>query len=503
MVSTARNLVLLQVAILLATGPIARADEPAPAPAPAPAANPAPATPPGQTNSDPGATLSSLKEKLGDNGGGKPYFGPIEDPEVDCKTKFSDAEVKKAEQGLGRKLQTNKCLSQQDSLTRATEASSYLAYYLTDKSNFAIKFQKDPEFHKKTSDAFQNCIMGSGQQCTEDNQAFLVSLIVNYNLIREARAQYLINNTNAENLKTMEARDEKGIVRSGIVDSRYATEKTVRQFGSALTQSFMLDPVKVAHSANFDNRTAAAEEREILGPQFIGDYKAFIDAYTRANAPAPDRRNWHYVATKVAAVSGDGTWVIQNGRDGKPMVDEARERLDERLINKPMAQQAIKWSKSTEAELKDITGKDGRLDPSFRDKLHYQRIGLGTPEVDLDLKTLTPAEVAEEVVVSTNTQIHNLELKGKGQMDAQEAMKAQANAQQAQFRALSSAGTGRTPPATAKETKTSYVSVKVDDAQLRNFLDTIWPVTGQRPVQDNTQPAPVAPPAPTTPPPTL
>src|SRR5690606_25226977 len=76
------------------------------------------------------------------------------------------------------------------------------------------------------------------------------------------------------------------------------------------------DPFKVeeADIAIFTLDPKTQREREILGPDFVNEYRAFLDHYSKTTST---NENWHY----VAAATGK-EHVLQADKEQKPIIDK-------------------------------------------------------------------------------------------------------------------------------------------------------------------------------------
>lgn len=320
-----------------------------------------------------------------------------------------------------KKAEAERYLPQSDAFKAAQEASSYLGSYIQNYGHFGVARGDRDKLLKRTHESIQLCLQGSSA-CTDERKIEVMNALVQYNLGKDLRRMMLENSTNFENIKSM-----KGAQPIHSLKGRTTTP-----------EPFKLKEEDVAAATTFILDSKKMQERDILGPTFLNEYRSFLSEYSNTT---PDRKDWHYVAQKLP---GEEMWVYARGQDGKPLVDEERFRNDQLSQRDKTIQEAAKFVQKsiTEPKLKKVNADTFRAESDIDSDLMTEKLGLKMyPVLNTDTgKVLNDEQSAVAYVRRINGVV-------------EEAQK-------------------RKKPADGVKVVTTYT---IDPDAFRNFLDEIWP----------------------------
>ncbi len=320
----------------------------------------------------------------------------------------------------------DRCINQNDAYSMAAQQSTYAAWYMQ-KYSFMGQGLNTPgvinedgtqalSLRETLAEAVKDCIeTEAGTACDPQKRRLILAALMHYNTARHARSMVLQNNLSREQMKS-------------VPEAVFAEGQGV-QAGESKVETFTLDPASVLN-------LKAARDKEILGPEFLRDYRAFINAYTQTSGEGYRYRE------AVVAGEGEATYSLPT-----PSVSQETLQRDTQLANNAVVREAVK----SENQLLDQTLLQPSRQPAsptdIDKKYGFTELALGMPrsgETSDD-----PNVIAANIVTQINKDIE----------DAAENRQRQAD--------QASPASPEAPPIS--------VTVTIDIPSFDAYLDAIWP----------------------------
>ena len=327
---------------------------------------------------------------------------------------------------------------QNEAFTTAAEVMSAYGGYFQSYGVFS-----DKNARQKAAQNIANCLNGL-TNCDKQN---LLTTLVNYNLGRRVRGMILENQTNAQNMKALQL-PKDGLFRAAVgrKDNK-DKDSDVGLRSRAESQQKGRKSFRFQVDSNFGVSQLAIQQKEILGDEFLRDYRLFMDSHLEVK----EEDAGHFSRAKVEN-SGQGAVDVQERKEGQVQVDVAQytavaQAQKNQNIQKHVQEfkQELSKDKAPTLEVKGTTAEVKNWDNKF------EYVALGGARLQDDktqklvnvnyMKDKNGAAVARDIATSINKQIDEQEKK-------------------------------RPPAPGGQKTQLSY---NLSIGEFDKFLDEIWP----------------------------
>lgn len=385
---------------------------------------------------------------------------------------------------------TGAYMPQNDAFQSASEQAAYLMIYQQTFGPYGSA-QGDSARQKlieETAQAIEDCM--NGRSCDQQKQERVVQALIHRNNANSIRHQILANNTNRRLMGSLptgmlSSKDRQAVLKEGAsmagVRSGGATAKSTtsgranasieRGFGRGVEGYYQLTSPELERA----RQEREQREREILGPGFVQEYRAFL---REASRPVnPEQRFYRYVDS-TPQTRGDGSasvYVDEMGEMGQGRValigaSRGRSQREMMELQNPRIRQIV-----------DGYAERIRTRDDAQNAMRELRIGSHSPTIAdnklgshvLPGESLSnPTHRQEAMIRAASSSINNL-FQGSAEKGAIE--------QASGDRSLASLSAADRAKKLQEATRNSGVSATSENiAQFDAFLDEIWPSAERR-----------------------
>lgn len=330
------------------------------------------------------------------------------------------------------KSEENCRLRQADAFQRASQAAKYLAYYMQME-----KFK--PDYREQIKKVVEKCLTNP-DSCSGKEKEIVLGAAVQHNLGKEIRHMVLQNNTNMNNMKSLNTGADF------LFNGKYWIQGSKAK---ELDTPYKLDPSQVGDSPISLLSKKEAREKEILGNDFLREYGIFLNTYAKTSGRygdgSADKSRWHLNTVRVPSKrSGGEVDVIRAGSIDKKSFEADKKSQDIKIIDKTI-------------EEKLQAANDRNIDQETRDKLTIDTI---------NTIALNPTEMATadgKIVEEKN--MHRVMAEGLNIQYDKAIEKERA----------------KRDPASAGKNIERKIDIDFNEKEFSQFLDEIWPPSAAKP----------------------
>lgn len=383
---------------------------------------------------------------------------------------------------------------QADAFGSAAEQAAYLGAYQMSYGPYGGQNPEREKLLKETAVAIEDCV--NNRSCGDEKQALILKALVQYNAGQDIKRMMLTNSTNQQKMKSLEgstpeqeeeynklweaARSTSRSFefvphdKAKVVEDRTKYVKKGAKGDGALTNGFAketyfsIDPKDVRTEIIVDSKEKA--QQEILGQEFVKEYKAFFNNYTKGNPG-------HYYKY-VPAQPGSAVSVLAQDENGNFMADQ------DRYTAAMKEQDSAGVRRAVDNFNKDLDGFAASRGQQNDQKIAPGRLGLGkTQDFVYDPKsTIDPKEIEkidqETYAADVDPEAQKRDRNAKKiALDINNRFRETYEIQRKQE--LQKAGRS-IASAKAADAVSRKVTITLNATEFSNFLDEIWPNAEQR-----------------------